>query len=127
MMNLKASKSKMDEKFVSEAIKPLEVTFDTAAMTRGEPGLPAKFIWRDKDYTIAEVLEVWKETGPCRSGSDEIYLRKHWYKIRTTDNIIMTLYFERQARSKSQTKSRWWLYTIVSRASCPRKRRQSLP
>ncbi len=102
----------MDEKFVSEIIKPLEGTFDTAAMTRGEPGLPAKFIWRDTGYTIAEVLEVWKETGACRSGGRETYLRKHWYKIRTTDNIIMTLYFERQARSKSQNKARWWLYTI---------------
>ncbi len=102
----------MDEKFVSETIKPLEGSFDTAAMTRGEPGLPAKFSWRDKEYTIAKVLEAWKETGPCRNGSDEIYLRKHWYKIQTTDNIIMTLYFERQARSKKQNKARWWLYTI---------------
>jgi phosphoribosylglycinamide formyltransferase-1 len=102
----------MSEEFVSETIKPIEGTFDTAAMTRGEPGLPAKFIWRDKEYQVAELLETWKETGPCRNGSDEIYLRKHWYKIRTTDNIIMTLYFERQARSKKQNKARWWLYTI---------------
>ena len=102
----------MGEEFVSETIKPIEGTFDAAAMTRGEPGLPAKFIWRDKEYEIAKVLEVWKETGPCRSGSSEIYLRKHWYKIQTTDNMIMTLYFERQARSKNQNKARWWLYTI---------------
>ena len=102
----------MGEEFVSETIKPIEGTFDTAAMTRGEPGLPAKFIWRDKEYEIAKVLEVWKETGPCRNGSSEIYLRKHWYKIQTTDNMIMTLYFERQARSKNQNKARWWLYTI---------------
>ncbi|MBN2590313.1 MAG: hypothetical protein JXA96_10660 [Sedimentisphaerales bacterium] len=102
----------MGEEFVSETIKPLKGTFNTAAMTRGEPGLPAIFTWRDKEYEVAEVLEVWKETGPCRSGSSEIYLRKHWYKIQTTDNIIMTLYFERQARSKSQNKARWWLYTI---------------
>jgi hypothetical protein len=101
----------MNEKFISETIKPLAGTFDTAAMTRGEPGLPRKFIWRDREYEVAEVMEAWKETGPCRSGSSELYLRKHWYKIRTTDNIIMTLYFERQARSKNQSKARWWLYT----------------
>ena len=102
----------MDEEFVSETIKPREGTFDAAAMTRGEPGLPAKFLWRKTEYTIAEVLEAWKETGPCRNGSNEIYLRKHWYKIKTTDNIIMTLYFERQARSKKQIKTRWWLFSI---------------
>ncbi len=103
---------KMDEKFISEPIKPLAETFQTAAMTRGEPGLPERFVWRDTEYAVAEVLEAWKETGPCRSGSDEKYLRKHWYKIRTADGMIMTLYFERQARSKSRNKTRWWLYTI---------------
>jgi hypothetical protein len=102
----------MDENFISEMIKPLMGTFDTAAMTRGEPGLPKKFIWRDNEYEVAQVLEVWKETGPCKSGSPELYLRKHWYKIRTADGKIMTLYFERQARSKNQNKARWWLYTI---------------
>ena len=105
----------MDEKFISETIKPLAGTFNTAAMTRGEPGLPDSFVWRDIEYKIAEVLKVWKETGPCKSGSPEIYLRKHWYKIKTTDDKVMTLYFERQARSKSQNKSRWWLYTIETK------------
>ena len=105
----------MDENFISEPIKPVTGSFDTAAMTRGEPGLPEKFIWRDTEYTVAEVLEVWKETGPCRSDSPEMYLRKHWHKIRTSDGLIMTLYFERQARSKSRNKARWWLYTIITK------------
>lgn len=102
----------MVENFISEIIKPVTGTFDTAAMTRGEPGLPKKFTWREKEYEVTEVLEAWKETGPCKSGSDEQYLRKHWYKIRTNTGEIMTLYFERQARSKGQNKARWWLYTI---------------
>jgi hypothetical protein len=105
----------MDEEFISEPIKPVAGTFETAAMTRGEPGLPGRFVWRDTEYAVAEVLETWKETGPCKSGSPEIYLRKHWYKIRTTDNLIMKLYFERQPRSKGQCKTRWWLYTITGR------------
>ena len=33
------------------------------------------------------------------SGSREQYLRKHWFKIRTKDHQVMTLYFDRQARS----------------------------
>ncbi len=105
----------MDEKFISETIKPLAGTFNSAAMTRGEPGLPKGFVWRDNEYKIAEVLEVWKETGPCKSGGPEQYLRKHWYKIRTDNGLEMTLYFERQARSKSQKKTRWWLYTIETK------------
>jgi hypothetical protein len=105
----------MDEEFVSEPIQPIAETFDCAAMTRGEPGLPERFVWRSSEYTVAEVLEAWKETGPCKSGGPEMYLRKHWYKIKTTNGLIMKLYFERQARSKSRNKTRWWLYTVAGR------------
>jgi hypothetical protein len=102
----------MSEEFISEPIEPVAGTFDTAAMTRGEPGLPKRFKWREEEYTVTDVLETWKETGPCRNGSPEQYLRKHWFKIRVEDGLEMTVYFERQARSKRQSKIRWWLYTV---------------
>lgn len=100
------------EQFVSEPIRPVEGSFDAAGMVRGEPGLPRRFVWRDTEYTVAEVLEVWKEDGPCRSGSPEMYLRKHWFRIATDQGLEMTLYFERQPRSKRRSKARWWLYTV---------------
>lgn len=102
----------MQEQFICDPIKPVVGTMDTRAMTRGEPGLPGKFIWRDEEYTVAEVLEKWKETSPCRSGGGERYVRKHWFRIRTTDGREMKIFFERQARSKRQSKLRWWLYTL---------------
>ncbi len=102
----------MSEEFVSEPIVPVAGTFDATGMTRGEPGLPSRFLWREQEYTTADVLEAWKETGPCRSGGPEQYLRKHWFKIRTDNGLEMTMYFERQARTKRQSKKRWWLYTI---------------
>lgn len=101
----------MEDKFISEAIEPVEGTFDTAAMSRGEPGLPKRFMWRKTEYTVANVLKQWKESGPCRSHGSEIYLRKHWYRIQCTNGAEMTLYFQRQPRSKQQNKKRWWLYT----------------
>lgn len=100
------------QQFVSEPIIPCEASVEAKAMARGEPGLPSSFTWREQTYAIVEVLGTWKESGPCRSGSSERYLRKHWYKIKTDGNQVMTLYFERQARSSSQRKKRWWLYTI---------------
>jgi hypothetical protein len=105
----------MGEEFVSEPIKPVGGRFDTAAMTRGEPGLPGGFVWRDKEYTVADMLEAWKELGPCRSGGPENYLRKHWFRIRAGNGLEMTIYFERQPRAKRQHKTRWWLYTVSSR------------
>ena len=102
----------MNEEFISEPITPVQGTFETAAMTRGEPGLPGRFVWRDREYATTEVLETWKESGPCISGGGEQYLRKHWYKVKTDDGLRMTIYFERQSQSKSQNKTRWWLYTV---------------
>ena len=109
----------MEDEFVSEAIKPVAGTFDTAGMTRGEPGLLGRFIWRDIEYAVDEVLEKWKETGRCKSGSSEMYLRKHWFRIRCTDGSKMTIYFERQPKSKRQSKKRWWLYTVKKSSGNP--------
>lgn len=102
----------MDENFVGEQINPVKSTFDTKAMARGEPGLPKRFVWRNKEYKINTILEKWKEASGRKPGSKELYVRKHWFKIETTNGYIMKIYFERKAKSKTQWKSRWWLYSI---------------
>ncbi len=45
----------------------------------------------------------------------ELYLKRHWFAIETATGERMTLYCERQARSRSRAKSRWFLYTIEKR------------
>ena len=104
----------MKEEFVSEAIEPVKGTSDTVGMSSGEPGLPGRFVWRDKEYVVDKVLEKWQELGPDKGGSGQMYLRKHWFKVKTCSGAVMTLYFERQGRSKRERKMRWWLYTICS-------------
>ena len=105
----------MSEEFISEQIVPVSGTFDPAAMATGAPALPARFRWRDTEYTIAEVLKTWSQSGPDKGHTAEMYLRKHWFEVRTTDGPIMTIYFERQPRSKHHAKKRWWIYSIVVR------------
>ena len=100
------------EQFICQPITPDKDALNTAHMSRGEPGLPARFTWRDDEYTVAEILASWKESGKCTHGS-EMYLRKHWYEIRTVCGKVMKLYFERKARSTKQAKQRWWLYTTT--------------
>ena len=103
----------MPKRFVCEPIKPIPGTADTGAMVRGEPGLPRRFTWRGKEYSVGEVIKKWKETSPCRHGSSEQYVRKHWFRFKTSDGAEMKIYFERQARSAREHKRRWWLHTIV--------------
>jgi hypothetical protein len=102
----------MGERFIGEAIRPVGSAMDTSRIARGEPALPMRFAWRGREYRVEAVLERCKETGPCRSGADERYVRKHWFRIRTSDGIEMRIYFERQARSGRGRGARWWLYAL---------------
>jgi len=99
------------EQFVSEPVRPVPGTSDLRAMGRGEPGLPARFVWRDRQYAVAAVLKTWK-TSSREGGTGRLYLRRHWYTVTTQTGERMTLYCERQARDRKHPKSRWWLYTI---------------
>jgi hypothetical protein len=101
----------MSRRFISEPIVPDTTTFDTARMAAGEPGLPMRFSWRGRTFRVAKVLNSWRQTGECRHGSGERYVRKHWYEVLTDAGSTMTLYCDRQARSTSQRTRRWWLYT----------------
>jgi len=100
-----------EAEFVGAAIEPLEESFDTSAMARGEPGLPRRFRCRGVEYAVVGVIQTWKSSGPCRNGSDEMYLRRHWYKVQTQPHAIFTIYCERQARSRKASR-RWFAYTV---------------
>jgi hypothetical protein len=104
----------MKETFVGEGISPEELSFSLSPMAEGKPGLPQKFSWQGKSFTVLEVMEEWKEAGDCRHGSGERYVRKHWFRVRTTDDLEMKIYFERQGRSSGG--SRWRLYSVRSLA-----------
>ena len=80
-------------------------------MAIGEPGLPRQFVWRGRTVEITAVLRSWRETGRCRHGSDEMYVRKHWYEVATAADGAMTIYFDRHPR-RGRKEPRWWLFSI---------------
>lgn len=99
------------ERLVSEAVRPLTATADTASMAVGASGLPRQFRWRGRTVTVAAVLRTWRQTGPCRHGSPERYVRRHWYEVATVSDGIMKLYFQRQPRGRRKG-ARWWVFSI---------------
>jgi hypothetical protein len=98
------------EEFVSEPIVPVVGTFDSVAMSRGEPGLPGGFSWRSHPYQVARLMSKWKSTGTDRG---EVYLRRHWFRIETTTGEHMTLYCQRQTKNPKKPKARWWVYSVT--------------
>jgi hypothetical protein len=108
------SKSMIKDNFISEAIEPVTDLLDTGRMAIGEPGAPNEFTWRGQTIRVMKVLRSWNETGPCRHGSEERYVRKHWYEVVTDSDEIMKIYFERQPKGRRKA-TRWWLFTICTK------------
>ena len=102
----------MSEQFISEPLKAVTEAVDPRSFAIGAPLLPAEFIWRGNSLSIAEVLEEWKETSPCRHGSGELYVRKHWFRLRLKTGEEAKIYFERQPRFGDGKKARWWLFSL---------------
>lgn len=105
----------MCDEFVCEPIEPDRASFDPATMARGEPGVPRRFTWRGREHVVASVTESWKKTGPCRHGSGERYVRRHYYRVVTTSGEVLTIFFERRSRSPRKAGPRWWVYTVSTR------------
>ena len=98
---------------VSEPITPHAGTFDTKRMGRGEPGVPKGFTWRGAPVDVVEELGAWKHSS--REGaraSGDLYLRRHYFKLRMSDGSIWTVYFVRQTPRTGDPKRRWFLYTV---------------
>jgi hypothetical protein len=101
----------MSERFISEPLNPVVSTCDASRMGRGDPGLPREFRWRGKTLQVEAVLRTWRQTGPCRHGSGEKYVRRHWFEVVTTSQEVAKLYFDRQQRSGRKA-PRWWLFSL---------------
>jgi hypothetical protein len=101
----------MGERFIGAPLAPVASSLDTGRMAAGEPGLPGAFVCRDETHRVMRILRQWRETGPCRHGSGEQYVRKHWYEVEDERGRILKLYFERHPRNGART-ARWHLFTM---------------
>jgi hypothetical protein len=105
----------MNERFISETLKPSTASFDSGRMATGEPGLPREFIWRGASFRIVNIQREWRETGPCRHGSGEQYVRKHWYQVEDDQGRILKIYFTRSTKGRS-AKACWQLFSLAAEA-----------
>ena len=103
------------EKLISEPVAPVAGSFNAATMAQGESGVPMIFSWRGTEYRVKAIIENWKNFRSCRNGSHEQYVNKHFFKIRTDSDEVMTLY---RARTGSK-KDVWTLYTITVKKENP--------
>lgn len=101
----------MHEQFISEKICPVPSTLDTMRMAGGQPGLPQQFLWRNQTISVKKVLRCWRETGPCRHGSGERYLRKYWYEVQTDAGAVMKIYFLKPTKGNLKDAG-WRIFSV---------------
>jgi nucleotidyltransferase/DNA polymerase involved in DNA repair len=97
-------------RLVSEALTPAEGWFDTDGMSRGEPGLPAAFRWKERLCRVQQRLRSWKQVRPEPTG--QMYLRRHYYELLMDDGSTWTVYCLRQAGRPGHAAPRWFLYRV---------------
>jgi hypothetical protein len=103
----------MVERLISEAIEPIrDEAAEPAPAAGGNPTPPQRFRWRERDVTVAEVLETWKGLSPRAANVRGQYVRRHWYRVRTADGHVMTIYLVRTAANASRHRPGWWLYSV---------------
>ena len=89
---------------MSSPLEPIEAipgTFDVRAMARGEPGVPRRFRWRDREYVVTEVVATARETEPY-----EGYVRRHVTHVRTEGGNEFRIVGDRGGRRGAP---RWWV------------------
>ena len=109
----------MPDRFIAEPIAPDPDALADSQVRVGEPSMPGRFTWRGEEHVVAVVLETWSDVRPDRGGGKaasrggkDMYRGRHWFRVRTEGGLVMSIYFERQPRSRAQAKQRWWLYSI---------------
>ncbi len=92
-----------------EPIEPVPGSFDIRAMARGEPGVPRRFRWRERDYRVVRILPGWKEMSAPEGVPGDRYVRRHGTVVETQDGSRLRLVAERGAGRKGL---RWWVRRI---------------
>ncbi|GAC1542992.1 MAG: hypothetical protein NVS3B16_08660 [Vulcanimicrobiaceae bacterium] len=97
----------MAGRFVGAPLVPGAEFIAADALSRGEPPLPASFVWSGDTLQVRDVLRTWRSTTTDRG---DTYLARHWYEVALADGRRAIVYFDRHAK---RGRARWWLYTLA--------------
>lgn len=76
----------------------------------GEVKSPKSFVWRDRTYTITELLHTWPDWGFAKGAKQRNWRsRRHrnYYRVRTDSGEVFELYLDRGVKLGREV---WYLY-----------------
>jgi hypothetical protein len=104
--------------------EPIDVVYDTPPALTKKPPCPDGFTWRNETFRIAELLSQWQDFERrgrmgrnMRPGNAKAArLRGSWgvgrlyFRVRTEDERIFELYYDRAPKSANERSGAWFLY-----------------
>jgi hypothetical protein len=108
-------------RFINQQIK---VRYDSPPILEKKPGCPDGFLWQDREYTISDLLSEWHDydrKGRMTNNMKPANTRKatikgswgvgqDYYRIRTVQNLIFEIYYDRAPKNVNDRKGTWFLY-----------------
>ena len=114
----------MDFKPIRFIAEPIEVRYDQPPALEKKPGCPDAFVWRGKTYRLVEKISEWhdyqrrgrmaRNMQPAHATVAESRgswgVGQDYYRVRTPDDRIFDIYFDRAPKSADDRKGSWYLY-----------------
>ena len=108
-------------KFIGEEV---EVIFDTPPVLAKKPDCPDGFHWQGEEFRVAELLSQWSDfTRKGRfarnmrpqnqrkaASRGSLGVGRFYFQVRTSDERIFELYYDRAPKSIDDKMGRWSLY-----------------
>ena len=107
--------------------EPIEVDHDKPPVLLKRPGCPGCFTWEGRHFTIMEMLSEWHDFQ--RRGTMKHNMRsehaaaaqkrgswgvgRYYYRVRTDDDAIYDIYYDRAPKGATQRKGGWILFREV--------------
>ena len=114
--------------FINE---PIEAIFDHPPIMEKKPGYPQRFLWRETEYAIAEVLSEWHDYqrrgrmarnmrpshAAAAAGRGSWGVGQDYFRVRTTLGRIFDIYYDRAPENAARRKGNWFIYRELDAAS----------
>lgn len=113
-------------KFISEEI---EVSYKEPPALSKRPGPPDSFIWRGREYKVAETIGEWFDFGrkgdmahnmapehlQAAAARGSRGVGKFYFRVRTSDGRIFDLYYDRAPKEAGDRAGTWILWREMAK------------
>jgi hypothetical protein len=103
---------------------PIEAIYDAPPLFEKKPGCPNRFRWLENEFLVVEIISEWHdykrkgrmarnmrpENASAAEKRGSWGVGQDYYRIRTNEDRIFDIYYDRAPKSADHRKGEWFLY-----------------